>query len=65
MKCGRDNRYRQELERMAFLYLCGGRDRKLLSGKEGTTDIGKNWSVWLFYIYVGAETENYCLEKGG
>lgn len=33
MKCGRDNRYRQELERMAFLYLCGGRDRKLLSGK--------------------------------
>lgn len=33
MKYGRDNRYRQELERMAFLYLCGGRDRKLLSGK--------------------------------
>lgn len=37
MKYGRDNRYRQELERMAFLYLCGGRDRKLLSGKERIT----------------------------
>lgn len=37
MKCGRDDSYRKELECMAFLYLCGIRDRELLSGKEKMT----------------------------